>query len=171
MKTMSTELPRVLLLLVLLALLSGCATRTMIPTPSLYTNTATPLFRDLAPALEGDRLRVLYATDRLPVQDESGTMVGYGSQRSASGALGVAEVRIGNGRARNDPNFRPPIEMVSVKELVRFPATPYLYRVEEGGRISIDPDVAAELAQTKAQARREIVERLALTHPLVKTTY
>ena len=163
MKTMSTELPRVLLLLVLLALLSGCATRTMIPTPSLYTNTATPLFGDLAPALEGDRLRVLYATDRLPVQDESGTMVGYGSQRSASGALGVAEVRIGNGRARNDPNFRPPIEMVSVKELVRFPATPYLYRVEEGGRISIDPDVAAELAQTKAQARREIVERLALT--------
>ena len=89
METMTAVLRRLALLLAFVALLSGCASRTIIPTPSLYTNTETPLFGDLAPALEGDRLQVLYATDRLPAQDESGKTVGYGAQRSASGALGV----------------------------------------------------------------------------------
>lgn len=149
--------------LAVLVFLSGCATRTMIPTPSLYTETRTPLFGDLAPELEGDRLQVMYATDRLPEQDEAGQQIGYGSQRSASGALGVANVRIAKESASRGRNTQPAIELESVDERVRFPATPYLYRVESGGRIKIDPTVGAELEKTKEQARREILERLALT--------
>ena len=161
---MCTHTPPIPILLALLAVLSGCATtRTMIPTPSLYTETATPLFGDLAPELRGDRLPILYATDRLPEQDESAKRLSYGSERSPSGALGVAEVRIENGSSRAQPDSRPVIEIESVEELVRFPATPYLYSVGDRGRIEIDSDVARELEQTKAQAREEILKRLALT--------
>ena len=161
---MFTHIPPISILLALLVVLSGCATeRTMILTPSLYTETATPLFGDLDPELIGDRLPILYATDRLPEQHESSKRLRYGSERSPSGALGVAEVRIENGSSEAQPDSRPAIEIESVEELVRFPATPYLYRVGDRGRIQIDPDVAAELEQTKAQARQEILKRLALT--------
>jgi len=164
MKTMFTHIPPISIRLTLLVVLSGCATeRTMIPTPSLYTKTATPLFGDLAPELRGDRLSILYATDRLPEQHESAKRLSYGSERSPSGALGVAEVRIENGSSRARPGSRPAIEIESVEELVRFPATPYLYRVGDRGRVQIDPGVAAELEQTKAQARQQILKRLALT--------
>ncbi len=164
MKTSSTNLPRISLFLALLVLLSGCSTtRTMIPIPSLYTETATPLFDELAPALKGNRLSILYATDRLPEQQKSEKPTSYGSQRSPSGALGVAEVRIENGAAQSKQGARPAIVIESVEELVRFPATPYLYRVGDRGRIEIEPGVAAELEQTKAQAREEILKRLALT--------
>ena len=165
MKMNSTNLSRISLFLALLVLLSGCSTtRTMIPIPSLYTQTEIALFDDLAPELEGNRLSILYATDRLPEQQESEKPMRYGSQRSPSGALGVAEVRIGNGDAQSQQDTRPPaLEIESVEELVRFPATPYLYRVGDRGRITIEPGVAAELEQTKAQAREEILKRLALT--------
>ena len=164
MKTSSTHRSRISLFLALLVLLSGCSTtRTMIPIPSLYTETATPLFDDLAPELKGDRLSILYATDRLPEQQESEKPMHYGSQRSPSGALGVAEVRIGQGAAQSEQGVRPAIDVESVEELVRFPATPYLYRVGDRGRIEIEAGVAAELEQTKAQAREEILKRLALT--------
>ncbi len=125
MKMMFTHIPPISILLTLLVVLSGCATeRTMIPIPSLYTKTATPLFGDLAPELRGDRLSILYATDRLPERHESGKRTSYGSERSPSGALGVAEVRIENGASRLQPGTRPAIEIESVDELVRFPATP-----------------------------------------------
>jgi len=164
MKTSSTNLPWISLFLALLVLLSGCSTtRTMIPIPSLYTETATSLFDGLAPELKGDRLSILYATDRLPEQQESEQQTSYGSQRSPSGALGVAEVRIGNDSAQSKQGARPAIEIESVEELVRFPETPYLYSVGDRGRIEIDPNVAMELEQTKAQAREEILKRLALT--------
>ena len=164
MKTSSTNLPWISLFLALLVLLAGCSTtRTMIPIPSLYTETATPLFDDLAPELEGNRLSILYATDRRPEQQESEKPMRYGSQRSPSGALGVAEVRIGNGSAQSKQGTRPAIEIESVEELVRFPATPFLYSVGDRGRIEIEPNVVRELEQTKAQAREEILKRLALT--------
>ena len=165
MKTSSTNLSWISLFLALLVLLAGCSTtRTMIPIPSLYTQTEMALFDDLAPELEGNRLSILYATDRLPEQQESEKPMRYGSQRSPSGALGVAEVRIGNGAAQSQQDTRPPaLEIESVEELVRFPATPYLYRVGDRGRITIEPNVAMELEQTKAQAREEILKRLALT--------
>ena len=165
MKASSSEsgLFRFHLVLLMLAVLSGCAPRTMIQTPTLYLDDSTPLFGLLAPELSGNRLQVLYATDRLPVTDESGKTIGYGSERSTSGALGIAEVEIDNEHPRQDLDFRPPIKMVSTEELVRFPATPYLYTVGEQGRINVDPDIVAELEQAAAQARRVITERLALT--------
>lgn len=153
---------RLTLLVAGLLLVSGCA-RTMIPTPTLYTDTATPLFDTLAPELEGDRVQVLYVTDRLPEARASDTTTAYGNQRSASSALGVAEIRIGDEGGSQGSDSPPAIELVSVDELVRFPATPYLYRVEQGGRIVIDPDVVAEIEQAEERARSEILRRLALT--------
>lgn len=151
-----------LLFFALVVLLTGCA-RTMIPTPLLYDNTSIPLFGELAPELDGNVLPVLYATDRAPEHDEAGSFTGYGSTRSPSGALGVARVRLPVDGADSTSSTARELSVEAVEELVRFPATPYLYRVGPGGRISIDADVSRELAQTTAQARRELTRRLALT--------
>lgn len=161
------------LVLALLVLMSGCSTRTMIETPRLYANTPTPLFGQLAPELRGDMLPVLFVTDRLPEPDESGDGFTYGNQRSASSALGIAQVRIKREHAQGDPGpiaaastspgAQPEIEVASRTELVRFPATPYLYRVGDNGQIKVDSGVTRELQQTTAEARKVILERLALT--------
>ncbi len=55
------------------------------------------------------------------------------------------------------------MKVLATRELVRFPATPYLYRVEERGQIIIEPEVLAELEQATDEARRTLAERLALT--------
>jgi esterase/lipase superfamily enzyme len=149
----------------------------MMATPLLYRDTKTPLFGALAPELQGNRIPILYATDRKPATEDTRGSRFYGSERSTSGVLGVADVQVGRsaasweatagrtGAGAQSANQLSPSasEVVSVKELVRFPATPYLFRVGERGRIAQDPDVAVELEQAAAAARREIGRRLALT--------
>ncbi len=145
-----------------LGLLAGCA-RTMVETPNLYTNTDTPLFGPMSASTEGNVVEVLYATDRAPEPSTANERLSYGSARSASGALGVAAVRMGRADEDTGPASGGDIAVLGVDELVRFPATPYLYRIDEGGTVTVDPDVVAEIEQTGAQARRELAKRLAIT--------
>jgi len=162
--TITTHGPRVArwTLVAALGLLAGCA-RTMVSTPNLYSNTDTPLFGPMSASTESNVVEVLYATDRAPVPSSSGQRLSYGSARSTSGALGVAAVRLGGADEGTGPADGGDIAVVGVDELVRFPATPYLYHVDEDGTVTVDPDVVAEIAQTGAQARRELSRRLALT--------
>ncbi len=152
-----------LLLLTTIVLVSGCAGPTLMPTPSVYEGSDLPLSVGLSPTLQGNQLDVLYATDRLPELDTSGNLIGYGNQRSTSGALGSVIVEIESKDGRTVSSSRPRINLVAVDEIVRFPETPYLYRAGERGRIEIDPEVLADLRRTNEQAREEIVRRLALT--------
>jgi len=157
---MSHTRPQLLFSIAATLLVAGCAGNTLIETPSVYETTETPLFVDLAPALQGDTVEVLYVTDRLPQKVQSGVPA-YGSGRSMSSALGVAQVAIepDNGK----PDSARKIELMAVEELVRFPETPYLYRVADGGRIEIEPSAIRERESAWLAAREEIVERLALT--------
>jgi hypothetical protein len=149
----------------------------MMATPLLYRDSPTPTFGELAPELRGDRLRIFFATDRTPGSSDTEGNRFYGSGRSPSGALGIAEVQVGNGAgswrasaSQRAPGDRPAgrlprssIEVISANELVRFPATPYLYQVDNRGRITPDPEVAAALKTATAAARRQIIRHLALT--------
>jgi esterase/lipase superfamily enzyme len=150
--------------LVSILLLTGCAgTPKLIPTPAIYETPRIGLFSDLVPLRQRDRIDILYATDRQPEQDAGAAVLGYGSGRSASLALGEAGVAIegrGNG---SDPSARPRIELIGVDELVRFPPTPYLYRAGARGRIEIDPETVAALGQAEDRAKQLIRKRLART--------
>ena len=168
--------PLLLSLLPLAILLSGCG-RSMMPTPLVYQDASTPVLADLAPELRGDRLAILYVTDRKPASADTGGSRFYTSGRSTSSVLGGADVKLGRKSgspeqtaghgAKMDrsagPVSPPGIEVVSVEELIRFPATPYSYTVGERGRIIPDPEMDAELEQATAAARREVARRLSLT--------
>ena len=156
--------------------LSGCG-RTMMATPLIYRDSATPVFDELAPELRGNRIPVLYVTDRKPASDDTRGSRFYGSERSASAAFGIARVEVGPGAGAwevaveqeagadqvSGAASRSSIEVVSADELVRFPATPYVYRIGERGEIMPDEETLAELDQATVAARREFSRRLALT--------
>ena len=145
-------------------LIAGCASHPkLIPTPSVYEISAIPLFTGLSPELQGDKVEVLYATDRQPERNEAGALAGYGSERSMSTALGSAVVEIESQKGEAADGSRPRIDLVGVDELVRFPETPYLYRATDRGRIEIDDETVAEVRQARVRAREAILSRLALT--------
>jgi esterase/lipase superfamily enzyme len=158
------------------AVLSGCA-RNMMATPLIYRDADVRMFEELAPELQGNRIPVLYVTDRKPETDDTDGGRFYGSERSASTAFGIAHVKVGRGAGSWEAmatqrgktgelaqaTSRSPIELVSAKELVRFPATPYSFQIGERGAIRPDDEVLAELERATATARREIRRRLALT--------
>ncbi len=77
-------------------MLLGCD-RSMMPTPLIYRDSGTPIFDEWDPALWGDRIPVLYLTDRKPASEDTGGSRFYGSERSTSAALGFAEVEVGPG--------------------------------------------------------------------------
>jgi esterase/lipase superfamily enzyme len=158
----------------LLVLLSGCSSRTrLMPTPHLYTIGGKQLFEELPPELKTNQVDLMYFTDRLPEKNEAGNL-NYGYGRSPSAAYGSARVELGDklsweklvaiSTSKTDSSSRPTLEVVSVNEFGRFPATPYLYRVVgKNDTLELDPDVIAERKQIMAQGRNELVRRLALT--------
>ncbi len=73
---------------------SGCA-RSMMATPVLYRVAPSLAFEGLPEALRGNRIEVLFVTDREPAGAGGGRSRFYGSDRSASAAFGVAEVVFG----------------------------------------------------------------------------
>jgi len=155
---------RISLSLVSILLLTGCAGGpTLIPTPAIYETSRIGLLSDLTQIRQRDRIDVLYATDRQPERTASDELVGYGSGRSASLALGEVRVEIEDRTNGSGSSARPRIELVGVDELVRFPRTPYLYRAGERGRIEIDRETAAALGQAEDRAKQAIGKRLALT--------
>lgn len=152
-------------------LLSSCATRIM-PAPNLYTTAEQQLFRELSPELEHSRLETLYVTDRS--RDDGGAATPrYGFGRSASAAFGSVTFEVENGMPWDDLvaystsqswRFRRPrLRTISIEELGRLPATPYLFRMPDPGVMVLDPEVSEELDQANANAREQLRTRLAQT--------
>src|SRR5687767_1801694 len=78
--------------------LTGCGSRpTLMPTPAIYADTDLNPLADVPPALQTNRVPVLYITDRAPehVEGQRADLAQYGQRRSRSAAFGVAEVQIG----------------------------------------------------------------------------
>lgn len=77
-------------------LLVGCTTsRPLMPTPSVYTDKTGNYFEDIPAPLRTPGVDVLFATDRIPEEDESGDLR-YGYQRSGSLAFGKVQVNLGH---------------------------------------------------------------------------
>lgn len=124
-------------LMVLLAVVAiggaGCSkTPQLMPTPHLYARGDVNPFADVPPALQNNRVEVLYLTDRVP-EGDSPNWPKYGTKRSRSVAVGISEVQFGKDvswdqlvQASRSAKRQVKLERFVTKttELVRFPPTP-----------------------------------------------
>jgi esterase/lipase superfamily enzyme len=121
--------------LVLIAVLCGCggADTQFMVTPRIYTHPEWNPFANVPPALQSNRVEILYVTDRAP-ESASGDQMQYGLKRSRSMAFGECVLQIGEDdlswddlvkasrTAKRDKALN--LSVVSTRELARFPLTP-----------------------------------------------
>lgn len=148
--------------------LSGCA-RTMMLPPELYTKGESEAFVDLDPALASSLIDIVYLTDR-KIELGEGDEFGYGADRSPSLAFGKASVEIGEGLSWGEivalttgKSQKPKLDVVSVQERGRFPATPYLFDADTHGRLRPVPEIASELKRTRIGVEVLLEQKLAKT--------
>ena len=159
-----------LLLFLAAALLSGCKSIELMPTPNLYTEAKDDPFADVPRTLRTTDADILYVTDRKPVQTKDGKLE-YSYERSRSLAFGSCLVDIGKGlswetiaansrvRSRAVPM---PLSVRQINEQGRLPETPIpLIRTETG--LVDDPNYEAQLKQAAEKFRSEVTRRLSLT--------
>ena len=161
---------RLLPMLLIVGGLAGCQGARLMPTPNMYVQSPSNPFAEVTPSLRTNTVDVLYATDRLPLPPEDGTLA-YGYDRSPSLAFGSCVVGIGQDvswdtlvtESRQRERSQPlPLQIRSITEQTRFPATP-LPLVASNGQLTIDPTVQAAQEQAAEQVRQAIRQRLSLT--------
>ncbi len=151
-------------------LLGACAQSLRPPPTSVYRTDAGDTFARIPEALRSPVVDVLYVTDRKPETDGYGRS-SYGPARSQSLAYGSAMVELGGGKSweelvawtERDPSASGVSlqeRLVSVEELGRFPATPYLFDVDRDGQVAPDAQTAAEIARAHEAATAELRGRL-----------
>jgi esterase/lipase superfamily enzyme len=133
------------------------------PTPNLYANGGVDPFSDLPPALQNNKVEVLYLTDRAPKEGWRPEAPVYGHKRSRSVAFGVCELQIGDGvswadlvEASTSAKRSVKLELMtnSVVELGRFPATPKtLAEIPSVADTATQPAVAVDQFQQELSAR------------------
>jgi esterase/lipase superfamily enzyme len=140
------------------------------PTPNLYTQSASNPFADVAPPFRTNTVDILYATDREPLPQDDGTLV-YGYGRSHSLAFGSSVVEMGENLSWDDlvaesrqreRSEELPLRIRSIEEQGRFPSTP-LPLIRRKGKIMHDPTVLAVQDKMADRLRTELRKRLALT--------
>ena len=78
----------------LVALLTGCQTRQLVPTPNLFLKTSIDPFEKVPEVYRNNEVDVLYLTDRKQ-KGQRENYVEYGVERSLSVAWGSVIVRMG----------------------------------------------------------------------------
>ncbi|MGB7159537.1 MAG: alpha/beta hydrolase [Tepidisphaeraceae bacterium] len=152
----------------------------LMPTPNLYAKSGVDPFPDVPPALQNNRVEVMYVTDRAPEKGKDGKPTSpdhanYGTGRSRSTAFGVAEMQIGKEdlswdelvQASRSAKRKKKLDLtvVSARELARFaPTPPKLILSDEElthGHATTTTDPAQQEAEKKFIA--ELTARLAKT--------
>ncbi|MBP7936988.1 MAG: alpha/beta hydrolase [Phycisphaerae bacterium] len=150
-------------------LLAGCQQELM-PTPNLYIGAKDNPFQAVPPALQSSRIEVIYATDRLPVQDKKAGLR-YGHERSKSLAFGSCTVEIGRNlswddlvrESRTQRRGRSlPLNMAEISELGRFPSVPDLAGIH-GATFEESPESVAKRSENERRLVALLSERLAKT--------
>lgn len=156
----------------ILMLTVACSSaRPLMPAPNLYQGqTAEQVFGDVPENWHQSRMKLFYATDRKPKENEDGSF-GYGSGRSASLAFGTALIEIDGDPSWEDftassldSNRSNELEMHmgAISETSRLPPTPHPASFVDG-KILIDPDRLAEAREIEASMNAEISRILAET--------
>ncbi len=158
-----------MLVLTILIAMTGCATPGLMATPNLFERGYPNPFASVPESLRHNRATVLYATDRAPIQDESGAIT-YGYARSKSVAFGAATVEFGEDVPWEtlEENSLKPVRtlklkpaLTQVRELGRL--TPSNERIEVvNGKAMVSPTVLADEQSKRDQLHVEL--RKALEH-------
>ncbi|MHC4946962.1 MAG: alpha/beta hydrolase [Planctomycetota bacterium] len=169
---MPRPFPRRLLRLPLVALVlvacTGCGKGpALVPTPALFPATGLDPFDEVSPELRETTVEMLFATDRLP-DNEEGEPLRYGFRRSNSGAIGTCTVRLGDEdldwdglvaastAARRERDV--PIAVTEIVELVRIPDLGPMVQV--GDELVDNPEVMAERNRLIPEAASLLTERV-----------
>ncbi len=145
--------------MLLVALMTGCSTpRALMPMPTLYATGKAELFESLPPELAGNRVNLLYVTDRTACRDKQGRLM-YSAGRSRSLAFGSALFTIG--MPDQKPEARPVVRLESLSEHARFPPTPYPLTYNDG-RYEVDSKITAQENRVDRALTHEINRRLAI---------
>ncbi len=156
--------------------LAGCGGKKLpqlMPTPNLYTHPEFNPFADVPPALQGNKIEVLYVTDRAPQKDEEGNEpspqdMKYGKGRSRSAAFGVAEFQIGDenltwdqlvaqSRTATRDIKKLDLAVVGTRELGRFAPTPPSLVIWQKPP---PPEVQAAARAAEAEMEKKFLDQL-----------
>lgn len=162
---------RLLALIFGTSVLIGCAGRPeLMPTPLIYVVEGYS-DQNIVPVLRNRQIQLIYVTDRAPTSNKSGNL-GYGNERSASMAFGIAHIELGDASLSWDTlveqsstaNRQTNIYYTTdrLEELGRFPPTPYSFRVTDDG-MEFEPEVEQQRGQQQARLTQLIRSQLELT--------
>jgi esterase/lipase superfamily enzyme len=165
-------------MIIFILLLTGCASvPTLMPTPNSYLGEAGYPETKVKPEQKTTLMDILYATDRSPLFGKDS--IDYGSGRSPSLAFGSAVVDVGDHLSWEElveesqtTTRKNPLDMIVVErtEIGRFPNTPHAFVIENG--VPVDtPEIKAAFEATRAQFKKEINRRLALSEHKDITIY
>ena len=151
--------------LLCLTLLTACSSVHKLPkTPSLYSAQSPYPAQNIPPAEQGVTSKIYYITDRNPHSDD-GAQIGYDKDRSASMAFGEATIIYddiswdGLIGASQTETKRPKVEVSTIDEVERFPATPLIFSATPDG-IFVNQDEAAQYKQSIETVQKNISDRL-----------
>ena len=164
------SLPVVLVLVYGLA--AGCSSTTyLMPTPNLYTQPDWNPFVDVPPALQTDKISVLYVTDRVPSDQTPGHWE-YGQERSRSAAFGEVEIQIGENLSwdalaqesrSSEREEELPLIRTSTNELGRFQPTPPTLVLSDAQLAQPEPASDPLDSEMARRFTDELTRRLAAT--------
>jgi len=157
-------MPFIAILLVLALMASGgCSSKTyLMPTPSIYTSADWNPFAEVPSALQGDKISVLYVTDRVP-EEQTPDQWKYGQRRSRSTAFGEGIVQFGESASWEDVVAASrtskrskdlEVKLIATREFARFGKTPPTLFIS-------DAQLAARQTQEAGEAEKLFKEELA----------
>lgn len=174
--TRSAEFRCTLVLLLASAALSGCGGKKpqLMPTPNVYTHPEFNPFADVPKGLQGNKIEVLYVTDRALQKDKDGKEpspqdMHYGRERSRSAAFGVAEFQIGDenltwdqlvaqSRLAKRDIKKLDLAVVGTRELGRFAPTPPSLIIFGHG--PPPADVVQKMRAAEAETEKRFLDQL-----------
>ncbi len=159
---------RKFILISLVFILSACSSaHILVDTPNLYAMSQSYPSRDIAEVYETTTPELFFVTDRR-AESSDNVMHFYGSVRSSSMAFGTVKIQFGqelswealeaasNTQTRDQDIF---LNVADINEIVRFPAIPLPFRVENGKAVILpESNAAYETAIRSMQA--QLQERL-----------
>ena len=157
------------LTIILMVTVACSSARPLMPAPNVYRGqTAEQVFGDVPKDWHQSQMKLMYATDREPRENEDGSF-GYGSGRSASLAFGTATVEIDGNPSweeftelslESNRSKKLVMHMGDINETSRLPPTPHPASFVDG-KIQITPERLAEAREIEAMMNAGVSQMLA----------
>ena len=157
------------LTVILMVTVACSSARPLMPAPTVYRGqTAEQVFGDVPKDWHQSQMKLMYATDRKPRENEDGSF-GYGSGRSASLAFGTALVEIEGNPSweeftelslESNRSKKLVMHMGDINETSRLPPTPHPASFVDG-KIQITPERLAEAREIEAMMNAGVSQMLA----------